>query len=178
MPMNAIESAGVDHVVPVAEMPELIKRLLGAPRAEAPDPPDLLTWETNMSLLDPAALQGERPGRPSGLSCPDCHGVLFDLDEDPPRLRCRVGHAWTMTSLAAEQNLGVDAALWTALRSLEERAALAESMAGRLRSRSSSRANVYENRRAESLSAAAVVRRLIQSMSAATVSDADEGDPG
>jgi two-component system, chemotaxis family, protein-glutamate methylesterase/glutaminase len=179
MPVNAIESAGVDYVMPVAEIPALLDRLLKAPREwdGSGPPPDLMTWETQMALLDADALEGERPGRPSGLSCPDCHGVLFDLDEEPPRLRCRVGHAWTMTSLAAEQTLGVDAALWTALRSLEERAALASTMAERLRRRSSNRAETYLARQAESLEAAKVIRELILSMSAATVAEVeDAGD--
>lgn len=62
---------------------------------------------------------------PSGLSCPDCDGVLFRLPgEPPPRFRCRVGHAWSPVSLAAQQDVNIEAALWSATRALAEKAEL------------------------------------------------------
>jgi two-component system chemotaxis response regulator CheB len=179
MPLNAIESAGVDHVLSVAEMPAVLNELVAEPCTSHPVPgSELLSWETEVSLLRLASMEGERPASPSGLSCPDCHGVLFQLDEDPVRLRCRVGHAWTQTSLAAEQGLAVDSALWVALRTLEERAALASVMVDRLRERSSERATAYERRRLESLDAARTIRGLIATMSAANLADIqDPVDP-
>ena len=66
---------------------------------------------------------------PSGLSCPDCQGVLFTVEADR-RFRCRVGHAWTAKALLAQQDVELERALWAALRALEEKRQLAERMRG------------------------------------------------
>jgi len=44
------------------------------------------------------------------------------------RFRCRVGHAYSPESLLAAQSNGIEAALWTALRALEEKVALCRRM--------------------------------------------------
>lgn len=63
--------------------------------------------------------------RPSPFSCPQCHGVLFEVPGAPsPHMRCRIGHSWSPAGLEEEQASAVESALWTALRALEERAAL------------------------------------------------------
>src|SRR3954453_7760565 len=76
------------------------------------------------------------PGTPSGFACPDCGGALWELHEgEMVRFRCRVGHAWSPGSLMAQQAEALETALWTALRALEERAALADRVAERLKRR-------------------------------------------
>src|SRR5262249_58697997 len=61
-----------------------------------------------------------------------CGGALWEpRDGDLIRYRCRVGHAWSPDSLLAEQSGAVETALWSALRALEERAALAQNMSER-----------------------------------------------
>jgi two-component system chemotaxis response regulator CheB len=78
----------------------------------------------------------DRPGQPSVFSCPECHGTLWELDEGGlMRFRCRVGHVYSPDSMLAAQTDEVDRALWTALRTLEERAALAHKLAERARQR-------------------------------------------
>lgn len=132
MPRNAIAAAQPDHVLGVDAMGPLLERLVSeevAPAAE--DVPDTLVAEVRAAAMEPSALHGdERPGHPAGLSCPDCAGTLWEIeDAGLVRYRCRVGHAWSPGSLLAEQAHELEGALWAALRSLEEKAALARRMA-------------------------------------------------
>ena len=62
-------------------------------------------------------------GTPSTWPCPDCHGVLRETDSSDLRFRCRVGHVWAADDLRRAQAREAEAALWTAVRSLEDRAA-------------------------------------------------------
>jgi two-component system chemotaxis response regulator CheB len=60
--------------------------------------------------------------QPSVFSCPDCGGVLFELDDKRlVRYRCHTGHAFSLRTLAATQEQVADAALWSGLRALQEK---------------------------------------------------------
>ena len=81
--------------------------------------------------------QGRPPGRPSGLSCPDCGGVLWESEEGGLlRFTCHVGHAFSEESLLAKQSDALETALWGAMRALEEKADLTRRLAERMRRRS------------------------------------------
>lgn len=73
----------------------------------------------------------EGEGTPSVFACPECHGVLWELKDDKMvRFRCRVGHSYGEESLARELSMGSEAALWAAVRALEEKAAMQRRAAG------------------------------------------------
>jgi two-component system chemotaxis response regulator CheB len=137
MPRAAMDVVDVDHALPASEIPELLVRLaIDDPAVKADDPvPEEMKIESAIAEFDLGAIQGvDRPGIPSGFACPDCAGVLWEIqDGEMTRYRYRVGHAWSTTSLLAEQAKSLEVALWTAFRALEERAALAERTASRLR---------------------------------------------
>ena len=109
------------------------------------------------------AMEGEHPGEPSGFSCPDCNGVLWGIEDGGlQRFRCRVGHAWSPESLLTRQSESLEAALWIALRSLEERAALARRLAEPARRRGHQiTAARFEEQATEAQQAARVVRDLL-----------------
>jgi two-component system chemotaxis response regulator CheB len=71
----------------------------------------------------------DRVGRRSGFACPDCHGAMWEIDEDElVRFRCHVGHTYTdeMMSIALDENLR--RSLGSAIRVLEERRGLARNL--------------------------------------------------
>lgn len=136
MPRSALEAVQVDYCLPLAGIAGLIARLADEP-ALVPDPPpdsDEMETEGRIAAFDLQTIEDERlPGRPSGFACPDCGGTLQELHDGAlTRYRCRVGHAWSANGLVAEQSQGIEMALWTALRALEERAALCSRVAERM----------------------------------------------
>ncbi len=92
MPRSAIERAPVDHVVPVNAISELLKQLT----VESALPMEVTTMETPDShgtSLDETALEDRKTqaGIPSTMSCPDCHGVLWEHRHgDILAFRCRI----------------------------------------------------------------------------------------
>jgi two-component system chemotaxis response regulator CheB len=132
MPQSAIEHVEVDHVVPVAAMGALLQRLVhdGSPHKTRKIPPNL-RLETNMAQLEHDALHSDdRPGTPSPYSCPDCGGVLWEIqDGEYVRFRCRVGHAYSPETMLGAQDDTLEEALWTAVKTLEESARLSRRLA-------------------------------------------------
>jgi two-component system chemotaxis response regulator CheB len=64
-------------------------------------------------------------GNLTDLTCPECGGTLWEVDENGVvRFRCHVGHAYSVAALDVSQSDALEAALWGALRSLQERARL------------------------------------------------------
>lgn len=63
-------------------------------------------------------------------NCPDCGGVLWQIAEGKLlRYRCHTGHAFTASSLLAQQTERIEETLWVALRMFEERQNLLVTMA-------------------------------------------------
>ena len=119
--------------------------------------------ESEIAEFTLGSLQETRPGTPAGFGCPDCGGALWEIsDQGMIRFRCRVGHAWSADSLLASQDEQLEEALWTALRALEERAALSERMLGSAeRGRRQITAERYRDQLDESRSAAALIREVL-----------------
>ncbi len=168
MPESALEQVPDAQVLPVAEISEAIVALTkeGIPeeRAAAVSADSGLAKETKITELDMSEIENEdRPGRPSAFACPDCGGVLWEIDDHGfLRFRCRVGHAFTARHLGAEQHQAVETALWSALRALEERASLYRRMAERAtRSFHGMTAQRYEERAENSNANARVLRDFL-----------------
>jgi two-component system chemotaxis response regulator CheB len=128
MPRNAMRYIEVDHVTPARAIGALVNRLVLEPVdvAMAPPPSPEMIQETKIARLDAGQLENEdKPGVPSAVACPDCRGVLWEIQEgDLLRFRCRTGHAFSPETLLDAEDEGVETALWEVLRALEERVSL------------------------------------------------------
>jgi two-component system chemotaxis response regulator CheB len=130
MPLNAIGAAEVDHVAPSADIAPLILQLVGSTgriqKGEEERPMGSSEPEAQKAGREiPIVEMMQHAGPPSGLTCPDCGGALWELDEGRlVRYRCHVGHQFSGETLGAEQISAVEGALWSAVRILEEHADL------------------------------------------------------
>ena len=130
------------YVVPVHEIAPLLVRLLHTPAGGETEEPtsSLVEVEVKIAAGQNAVDAGvEEIGEPSRFACPECHGVLLRLkDQGPSRFRCHTGHAYSSKSLTAAVNDGIEDALWTAVRALEEGALLMQQLSAEARSHGAS----------------------------------------
>ncbi len=125
MPRNAIAAEVADHQVTAKDAGRLFDELTRRQDEEArvePDPAMELENEIAMGPRFAEPFDSERLGPPSGYTCPDCNGSVMAVGTT--NYRCRVGHAWTPEALLQARDRETENALWTALRSLEEKAKL------------------------------------------------------
>jgi two-component system chemotaxis response regulator CheB len=165
MPRSARAFVQVDHVLPVREIGVLIAALTNEQASDPPDGPGphVRAMEPDLGPPSIALDATDRPGKVSVFTCPECHGTLWEADERGiVRFRCRVGHVYSPESMLAAQTDSVDRALWIALRSLEERAALTHRLSDRARRRNHTWVSkAFEERAKAADEHAAVVRDLL-----------------
>jgi two-component system chemotaxis response regulator CheB len=168
----------IDHIVVLRDIPLLLTALVAedAPTDQGSLGPHMRAMESDLAEVPIAVQPGDRPGRPSVFSCPECHGTLWEVDENGLlRFRCRVGHVYSPDSMLAAQTDEVDRALWVALRTLEERAALAHKLADRARHRDHHWvARAFSQRACEAETEATQIRALLRARSAATLTVPDD----
>jgi two-component system chemotaxis response regulator CheB len=126
MPLNALAYTEADYRVPIAEIGELISRLV---REEAPAIPKVSAEEEEKTQLEVKIAEGAdaleenvmRFGRPSPFTCPECRGVLTMLEEGRVvRFRCHTGHALSASSLLQGTSEMVEQKLFDSVRALDE----------------------------------------------------------
>jgi len=181
MPRSAAEHVAVDGVLPLAEIAMTLVRLANTPVEEGQgggDVSDELKPDIDAVEMDPRLVHGDdHPGHPSGYTCPECHGALWEMHEgELVRYRCRVGHAYSVETLLSEQSTAMEAALWTALRALEERALLSRGMAERMDRRGHDRlAARYRGEEYETQERAELIRRVLLAGGAAGAEEQGAG---
>lgn len=158
MPSAALSATDAAEVWPLAQLAGAVEQLV------ASEIPQLREEDTVTTEPDPAMAMGgpTRPdGPPTGFTCPECRGPLWEHKEGQlVRYRCRVGHAYSEEAMVDSQNSTVEAALWTALEVLEERAELLNRIAARPGTHPRSRARFEEGAR-EAAARAAIIRRVL-----------------
>jgi two-component system, chemotaxis family, protein-glutamate methylesterase/glutaminase len=167
MPSSAIANVDVDYILKVGDIAKTLTYLASQPVVESKAPvTQQLEMEANIAHFDLDTMQNtHRPGTPSGFACPECSGALWELLEGKlVRFRCRTGHAYSINSLLAEQTDALEVALWSALRALEEKAALTQRMAKRAQTNSQNiSAQRFTEQSQDSQKSAALVREMLLS---------------
>lgn len=132
MPRSAICNVDVDHVVPLEAIGPLLVELTARPvPAQHDSVPERVAEEVDINRGVGTVEKLRKIGTPSPLTCPDCGGGLWEVQEARPlRYRCHVGHAYTALSLEDAQKTASEEALWSAMRALREREMLLRRMAG------------------------------------------------
>jgi two-component system chemotaxis response regulator CheB len=123
MPAHALRHVRVDHRLPARAIgPELVRLTAGRVADRMRQAPRDLGVEVAIAKGQNALEAGvERLGPPSPYTCPDCHGVLMRLKDEPRlRFRCHTGHAFSAATLVGVVRRGMDDAVWNAIRALEE----------------------------------------------------------
>ena len=140
MPTSAITYARPDLVLRPSAIAQALNELSHTPA------------ETNGGTaeeveMDPAdevkqhAEQHPQPGETTGFTCPECGGAIWESETNGvASYACRIGHRYGTESFDAEHADTVEAALWTALRLVEERIALMSRLAERFRTQETSAA--------------------------------------
>jgi two-component system chemotaxis response regulator CheB len=162
MPQNAMDTAEVDSSLPAAEIgKKLLELAAETVRDGDEDAPESMLDEVRMATENDSNIEElDRLGERTPFTCPECGGVLWELsDTGNPRFRCHVGHAYSMVTFEAEQAVRVEAALWAALRVLEENERLARRLADAAAERGNKRSQTYHDETAKSSAQHAVVLR-------------------
>jgi two-component system chemotaxis response regulator CheB len=162
MPKNAADGVEVDHVASLHDMGKLLARLSTAPASMDASPPDDVK---------------EVPG--VVYVCPDCNGPLREIkigNEKLVRFRCLVGHAFSMMTLLDGHAEAREAALWSAVVSLDHEAMLADRAAQHATSRlEAEAAQALTSEAANARGQARVIRGLLRSNPARADDDPTAG---
>jgi two-component system, chemotaxis family, protein-glutamate methylesterase/glutaminase len=133
MPRSALSHVKVDHKLPAAQIAATLERLVREDIAEAGGyvVPESTRIEVKIAQEHSPLEAGVRKlGKPSTYACPECHGVLLEVEgENRIRFRCHTGHAYSPDSLIAEFDEAIEHALANSVRTLQEKAIFVRDLA-------------------------------------------------
>jgi two-component system, chemotaxis family, protein-glutamate methylesterase/glutaminase len=169
MPMSVIQGIKVDYSLPLREIAPLLNELSyrSADEEGRYPVPENVEIEARIAQQDMESEElirsVEKLGRVSKLTCPDCHGALWEIDdEEMLRFRCHVGHGFSAESLNNGQDQMLEMALWSAVRALEEQMILARRVIERARKANFTRAvKRFEERVKEAEQHSSALRQLL-----------------
>jgi len=131
MPQSAIQHVKVDLVGPCVVLANEIGKITsGKPVHGAVREHGRLATENRIASEGNGLQLGVMTmGKVSQYTCPDCHGVLVEIEEGSiVRFRCHTGHAFSLQTLLAEVSESIDKGLWDTIRAIEERVLLLRQM--------------------------------------------------
>lgn len=170
MPISVMREIKVDYSLPLGEIAPLLDKLsrqiVGGGRYPVTEHVEIETRISQQDMESDELISSvEKIGQVSKLTCPDCHGALWEIrDEEILRFRCHVGHAFSADSLSDGQGQMIEIALWSAARALEEQMILAKRIIERARRANHTRAvQLFEKRAEEAEAQSAAIRQVLLS---------------
>lgn len=140
MVKSALRYVKVDHCIPLAEIPNLLVRLASVPAAEEKSYPVTKEIEIESNIAEQGMntkefLENvEQIETRTTYGCPECGGSIWQIGtEEPLRFRCHIGHSYTADIFLSEQTQGIENALWSAVRAMEEKVTFSRQMAERMK---------------------------------------------
>ncbi|HEY0991620.1 MAG TPA: chemotaxis protein CheB [Kofleriaceae bacterium] len=130
LPGRALLAVTPDRMLPIDAVGVAITSLVGEPVGPA-QAPDELSLEAEIDREGQTSVDVlEKLGPQTTVACPECHGPLWQLgDEQLRRYRCYLGHVITAAELLSASTSEVEAAMWSAVRALNDRATTLETLA-------------------------------------------------
>jgi two-component system chemotaxis response regulator CheB len=178
MPRSALRHVSVRHRLPVTGIADLLIRLCGTRRSEAPVEFRSIGAAPAPQREEDTPMEGEHTlKRPVTLTCPSCGGAVAQSSVDSlPYFECHTGHRFAAPDMGEAQFVQMDQALEVALRVLNERTELcrrlAEAARGRGQALSAGRWDAAVN---EAEQRARVMRRFVEQGWERPVDDEEEG---
>lgn len=124
MPNFALQTVQPDWCSNLAEMSNLIMKLLHLDPPEAVEIPKYVKQEASIAMKIASRMRLEEEiGDQVPIGCPECQGPMWLMEHEKffPRYRCHTGHGYTTETLLQGQTTRIEESLWVALRTLEER---------------------------------------------------------
>jgi len=157
MPQSALRNVKVNHCVPLAKIGPLLIRLAttrNVPKSKA-------VLRRPKRFMTPEMMEKEF-GLPTSFVCPECNGPLWETKPGASlQFRCHVGHAYSPESLLADQADSLERALWSVVRTFDERAGLVRRL-GKRKYRAESLGKNVGNMAKELEHQAGLVRKLLR----------------
>lgn len=169
MPRSVMQDIRVNYSLPLREIAPLLHKLSQQTAEEEgkyrmPENLEIETSITQQEMESDEMLASiERLGEVSILTCPDCHGALWEINDDQMlRFRCHVGHGYSAEALGDGQSQMLEVALWSAVRALEEQMLLSKRIVERARKANHPRAvKMFEKRAEQAEAHSSAIRQLL-----------------
>ncbi len=118
------------------------------------------------STQSPETVAVPPKGQPVAFVCPECHGPLWEFRNGKlTRFQCLVGHRYTLSSVLEAHAEELEAALWIALRALEERVNLQRRLTDQSRAAGQDQARkMFETKAKENLKHARLLRQILEKL--------------
>ena len=125
MPRSALKHVPVDHCLPLAQLPELLTRLVAERATAHPDQTPSSARKQGKEMTAEYTLD-----QPVTVACPDCGGALRRMELGTLiQYGCHIGHVYTAEVMVAAQFVALERSLEGSMRSLSERGELCRQMA-------------------------------------------------